>query len=45
VEIVEVLETGYMPPDCNGGVPGDPNCIPADDFDQIEEWVNNDTPE
>jgi mono/diheme cytochrome c family protein len=44
-EMVDEISGGDMPPNCNGGDPGDANCVSEEDLAQIEEWVDNDTPE
>jgi hypothetical protein len=50
-EMLEEIESGSMPESgsgnagCDGGEPGDPGCVSAEDFALIEQWVDDGTPE
>lgn len=44
-EVIEKIEDGLMPPPCSGGAPGDPGCIPADDFAAVQAWYEAGAPE
>jgi hypothetical protein len=50
-DIVDEIESGGMPESgsgnvgCDGGDPGDPGCVSAEDFALIQQWVEDGTPE
>jgi hypothetical protein len=44
-DMVDEIDSGGMPPACDGGDVGDPGCVSEADFDLIEQWVDDDTPE
>ena len=43
--VIALVESGTMPPQCNGGAPGDTGCMKADDFDIVKAWVEAGSPE
>jgi hypothetical protein len=46
-DIVGEISSGGMPLNtgCNGGEPGAPGCVSVDDFELIQQWVEDGTPE
>jgi hypothetical protein len=50
-DIVREIRTGGMPESgsgnqgCNRGDPGDPGCVSAADFDLIQRWIADGTPQ
>jgi hypothetical protein len=44
-DIVARIDAGSMPPACGGNAPGSRGCVSADDFEEIQAWVEGDTPE
>jgi hypothetical protein len=43
--MLDEIESGDMPPACDGDDPGDPNCVSEEDLEVLEQWVDDDTPE
>jgi hypothetical protein len=43
--MLDEIESGGMPPACDGDDPGDPNCVSEEDLEVLEQWVDDDTPE
>jgi len=39
------IDAGTMPPQCNGGAPGDTGCIAAGDLETLEAWFDAGSPE
>jgi hypothetical protein len=44
-DMVDEIDSGGMPPECDGGDPGDPGCVSEADLEVIEQWVDDDTPQ
>jgi hypothetical protein len=42
---LDEIESGGMPPACDGDDPGDPSCVNEEDLEVLEQWVDDDTPE
>jgi hypothetical protein len=43
--IVDLIASGDMPPACSGRAPGGQGCVSAANFELIQDWVEDDTPE
>jgi hypothetical protein len=43
--IVDLIASGDMPPACSGRDPGGQGCVSAANFELIQDWVEDDTPE